>query len=112
MNDKNLNETKLGKEEEMLPTINLMKDYIVNMECMSKAGFPAYFHYVPIPKDILDGVDSLLCCISYPFVGEQKMIDIKIEKLEADDVYLLVVDSILLAISRVYQELDDEGLLN
>ena len=39
------------------------------------------------------------------------MIAIKIEKHEADDDYLLVVDSILLAISRAYQELDDDGLL-
>ena len=39
------------------------------------------------------------------------MIAIKIEKHEAGDDYLLVVDSILLAISRAYQELDDDGLL-
>lgn len=111
MSTKKFNESKLGKEEEMLPTINLIEDYMVNMEGMAKAGITAYFHYVPIPKNILDGVDSLLCCISYPFVGEQKMIAIKIEKHEAGDDYLLVVDSILLAISRAYQELDDDGLL-
>ena len=43
MNDKNLNETKLGKEEEMLPTFNLIEDYMVNMEGMAKAGITAYF---------------------------------------------------------------------
>lgn len=111
MSKKNFNETKLSKKDEMLPTFNLMEDYMVNIECMAKEGITSYFHYVAIPKDILENVDSLLCCISYPFVGEQKMISISIEKHEAGNDYLLVTDSILLAISRAYKELEDGGLL-
>lgn len=110
MSKKNLKETKPSKEKKQLSTIHLIQGYVVSMERRLNYGLTPYLHYAEFPKEMLQGVDYVPCCIRFPF-SEPVMIGIDLGKEEYDDCLRVNVDSLVMGLSRYYKHLDEDGLL-